>query len=272
MLDADDTRTLALFFHLNSEPWAGGKASGEEQEYRIEFKQPDAQASVALPPVGAPGGLLRVLGRRRSDRAFAATTIALADLAEILAGSYGLGRTISYPGGLESRTRPVPSAGALYPLELYPLLSQVEATPDGLYHYDVLDHALGQMRTDVEPRAVDEAMIAAPLLRNANAVVFITAVFDRTLQKYGARGYRYILFEAGHVAQNLCLLATERGLASLCVGGFLDARVNGLLGLDPQTEAVVYCVAIGHPADEGAAQANAAGTGRGAMCGEESRA
>ena len=74
----------------------------------------------------------------------------------------------------------------------------------------------------------------------------MTAVLDRTLHKYGARGYRYILLEAGHAAQNLCLLASERGLASLCVGGFADAAVNRFLGLDPRTEATVYCVGVGH--------------------------
>jgi SagB-type dehydrogenase family enzyme len=256
MLDADDTRTLALLFHLNSEPWGGGSEWAEE-DYRIEFKQiRDAEERVILPRVEEPGALLRLIGRRTSGRTFAETTMALADLAEILAGSYGLGRTISFPGGLESRARPVPSAGALYPLELYPLLAEVEGVDDGLYHYDVLTHGLERMRTDVDQQAIGEAMIAAPLLRNANAVVFLGAVFDRTLRKYGPRGYRYILFEAGHVAQNLCLLATERGLASLCVGGFVDARVNRLLRLEPQVEAVVYCVALGHPADEGAGAAS----------------
>ena len=252
MLDAADTRTLALLFHLNSEPW-GSASLWAEEDYRVEFKQlPDAEGRVILPPVGEPGGLLEVIGRRTSNRAFAAVELALADLAEILAGSYGLGRTITYPGGLESRARAVPSAGALYPLELYLVLSQVQGADDGLYHYDVLHHALERMRTDVGWRALGEAMIAAPLLLNANAVVFLSAVFDRTLRKYGPRGYRYILFEAGHVAQNLCLLATERSLASLCVGGFVDARVNRLLQLDAQVEAVVYCVALGHPGDDGA--------------------
>jgi SagB-type dehydrogenase family enzyme len=262
VLDPDDTRTLALLFHLNSEPWGGGAWADEEQAYEIEYRHvPGAEGRVTLPPAGERDGLLRILSRRKSERAFAATTMALADLAEILAGSYGLGRTVSFQGGLEARARPVPSAGALFPLELYVVASQIEATRDGLYHYDILDHALDRMRTDLEPGLLDQAMIAAPLVRNANAVVFLSAVFDRTLRKYGARGYRYILFEAGHVAQNLCLLATERGLASLCVGGFIDARINRLLELEPQTEAVVYCVAIGTAADEGAAEAQPAGSG-----------
>ena len=252
MLDADDTRSLALLFHLNSEPWRSEEAWGE-QIYQVDFKQfPDAEERVALPRSGHDRGLLELVGRRNSNREFAAATMPLARLAEILTGSYGLGRTISFPDGLEARARTVPSAGALYPLELYPLLSGVETIDDGLYHYDVLDNALERLRTGVEPGAVADAVIAAPFLRNANAVVFVSAVFDRTLHKYGARGYRYILLEAGHVAQNLCLLATERGLASLCVGGFIDSRVNRLLELDPQTEAAVYCVAIGHAVDDDA--------------------
>ena len=86
-------------------------------------------------------------------------------------------------------------------------------------------------------------------MRNVNVIVFLAAVFCRSQKKYGPRGYRYILLEAGHVAQTLCLGATERGLGTLCMGGFRDARLNRWLGLDGIDEAVVYSVAIGHPAD-----------------------
>jgi SagB-type dehydrogenase family enzyme len=176
----------------------------------------------------------------------------LPDLSAILAGSYGLSRTIRFSDGLESRARPVPSAGALYPLELYLLLAGVENVEDGLYHYGILDHALEPVRMEVPGHELFEAVIAAPLVVNANALVIMSAVFDRTLHKYGPRGYRYILLEAGHLAQNLSLLAAERGLSSLSVGGFIDSRVNRLLELDPRTEAAVYCVAIGHPEGDAA--------------------
>ena len=78
--------------------------------------------------------------------------------------------------------------------------------------------------------AVARYFLAAPLLENANAVVVMSAVFDRTLHKYGPRGYRYILIEAGHAAQNLCLLSAERNLATLCVGGFVDSGSTGFSG------------------------------------------
>jgi SagB-type dehydrogenase family enzyme len=77
--------------------------------------------------------------------------------------------------------------------------------------------------------------------------LFLTAVFERTMSRYGPRGYRYVLLEAGHVAQNLCLVATELELGTLCLGGFRDAAINELLGLDPRGEGAVYAVAIGQP-------------------------
>jgi SagB-type dehydrogenase family enzyme len=78
-------------------------------------------------------------------------------------------------------------------------------------------------------------------------VIVLSANFGRTLKKYGARGYRYVLLEAGHVAQNICLTAAELGLGSLCVGGYRDRGLNHALGLDGQHEAVVYCIGVGYP-------------------------
>jgi SagB-type dehydrogenase family enzyme len=78
--------------------------------------------------------------------------------------------------------------------------------------------------------------------------VILAAVFQRTLKKYGPRGYRYVLFEAGHAAQNVCLLATELDLGSICTGGFYDGRLNRYLGLDGTSEAVLYLVGLGRDA------------------------
>jgi len=91
-------------------------------------------------------------------------------------------------------------------------------------------------------------MITAPFIRDANLIFFLSAVFHRSQKKYGPRGYRYILLEAGHVAQNLCLIAAEFNLGSLCMGGFYDSRLNRFLGFDGLSEAVVYSVAAGNSA------------------------
>jgi SagB-type dehydrogenase family enzyme len=247
LLDADDSRSLALLYHLNSEPWLNPEGYDDES-YEIDFKRMAADRdSIALPrsDVGALGELI---ARRTSCRLYEPRPLALEDLSAILAGTYGLTRVVALPSGLESPARAVPSAGALYPLELYLLLEQVESLEDGLYHYNVLEHGLEPIQLSVGREAVARYFLAAPLLENANAVVVMSAVFDRTLQKYGPRGYRYVLIEAGHAAQNLCLLSAERNLATLCVGGFVDSGLNRFLGLDPRVEAAVYCVGLGHPA------------------------
>jgi SagB-type dehydrogenase family enzyme len=92
-------------------------------------------------------------------------------------------------------------------------------------------------------------LLAQEFAAGANGIVLIAADFGPTLAKYGPRGYRYLLLEAGHVGQNLCLAATERELGSLCVGGFSDTSVNALLGIDGCRQGVLYAVALGHRAE-----------------------
>jgi SagB-type dehydrogenase family enzyme len=76
----------------------------------------------------------------------------------------------------------------------------------------------------------------------------LTGVFERTILKYGERGYRFVLLEVGHIAQNLCLLAEEMGLGAVCLGGFYDREVETVLGIDGTDESILYLVAVGHKA------------------------
>lgn len=249
MFPVQDTRSLALLFHVNSEPWLNPDAYASEG-YEVHFKEmAGVGRAVPLPKAGPADGLSRLIRARQSCRGYAAKPLELTMLAEMLASAYGPTRLARFPNGLEMESRAVPSAGGLYPIEIYGLCRHVDGLADGLYHYSILDHALEPLRFDVSQAAVSTFLLAEPFVENANAVVFLSAVFDRTLHKYGARGYRYVLLEAGHVAQNLCLLATERGLGSLCIGGFMDSETNRFLGLDGVTEATVYAVGIGHSAE-----------------------
>ena len=91
-----------------------------------------------------------------------------------------------------------------------------------------------------------DLLLGQYFLDTANVALIFTAVFERTLKKYGPRGYRYVLFEAGHAAQNASLLAGESGVASVCVGGFRDGRLNEYLGLDGRSEAALYVVGLGY--------------------------
>jgi SagB-type dehydrogenase family enzyme len=260
MLPADDSRTLSHLFHLNSEPWIG-PADWESSEDRPTDGEAIAGGALALPaPIDSP--FVRLLARRASLRRFADRPIGLRALATLLWCAYGVTRHASTPELALYRT--VPSAGALYPLDLLVLARRVEPLADGVYRYDPLGHELFE-RSDGVPSpdrstggaalSMSEALLSQSFALEGNAIVFITALFERSQRKYGPRGYRYVLLEAGQVAQNLCLSATELGLGSLCVGGYRDARLNALLGLDARREGVVYAVAIGataHAAPEAA--------------------
>jgi SagB-type dehydrogenase family enzyme len=244
MLPTDDFNTLAQFFHLNSAPWANPNA---QTEYPILYKEVgDPRAAVALPaPDTSP--LMALLRTRRSCRAFLPRTMPMEELSTLLAGAYavvGLGQ-LGDARMLYRRT--VPSAGGLYPLEPYVTCQRVEGLEDGLYHYNVRDHSMEPIRIGNLLPELSRSLINQSYLNDGNVICLFCGVFDRTLVKYGPRGYRYVLMEAGHVAQNLCLMALERGLGSVCMGGFYDAEVNRFLDIDGIQEAALYCVGLGYP-------------------------
>jgi SagB-type dehydrogenase family enzyme len=116
-----------------------------------------------------------------------------------------------------------------------------------MYHFHAADRVLEPLGAPVAFRDLIPDLMNQHFLAEAAVLLFFTAVFPRTLEKYGARGYRYVLIEAGHVAQNVCLLAAELGLSAVCVGGFTDRRINRLLKLDERFEGAVYALAVGHP-------------------------
>ena len=188
--------------------------------------------SVALPAPRERGAISveEALRGRRSVREFDATALSERELAQLLWAAQG----VSGDG-----LRTAPSAGALYPLELY------VATAAGLGHYEPGPHRLtGRAERDLRPE-LQRAALGQPPVGQAPAVFVITAVLERTARKYGpARGERYVHMEAGHAAQNLLLEAVALGLAGVPIGAFEDARVARALGL-PAGERPLYLIAVG---------------------------
>jgi SagB-type dehydrogenase family enzyme len=243
----EDITALSLLYHINSEPWQNYEAY-QGDGYEVEYKSMAAPGNALALPSPQATPLLLLLQSRESCRQFHPRVMSQATLSTLLAGSYGVSRVSPLPDSLMALFRTVPSAGALYPLELYIALENVEGASDGLHHYNVREHSLEMLKDKTEAAELHGALLTEPFIHNANLVFYLAAVFKRTQKKYGPRGYRYILLEAGHVAQNICLLAAEQGLGSLCMGGFLDSKLNHLLGLGGDQEAVVYSVAVGHKA------------------------
>ncbi len=247
MIPLQDPTTLSLLFHLNSEPWLNDEAY-QGGAMNQELKVPDGIITEVPLPQPDGSALMDLLGRRRSCREFSQAEMPLGHASALLAASYGALAPARFGGQVPFLRRTVPSAGGLFPLELYTFTQRVQGLEDGLYHYDVVAHSLQQLRRGNLFPTLEALFYAYPFMKDANVVVTMVAVFRRTQAKYGPRGYRYALLEAGHVAQNLSLRASELGLATLCIGGFLDSGLNELLDLQEREEGVLYAVAVGFDA------------------------
>ncbi|MDQ7992261.1 MAG: SagB family peptide dehydrogenase, partial [Propionicimonas sp.] len=165
--------------------------------------------------------------------------------------AYGVGGR-SAAGGFTMDDRPVPSGGGLYPLELSLLVRRVDGLVAGVHHYVPAVHGLELVREVALPEAfVTYLFMGQHWVARAAAVFVVSFVPGRSLVKYGDRGYRYALLEAGHLVQNLNLAAAALGLGAVNLGGFYDDELAGLLRIDPETEICLYASACGRPAHPG---------------------
>jgi SagB-type dehydrogenase family enzyme len=175
--------------------------------------------------------LLDAMTRRGSVRDLSSETLDDADLAALLWAAQG----VSTPGG----ARTVPSAGALYPLEVYVV------TPEEVLHY-VPSTASVEVRYDTRAREIVSDAVRGTPAAQAYALIVITGVPDRITGKYAERGIRYMWMEAGHAAQNLLLAAAALGLGAVTIGAFDDAGMSQALGLS-DAETPLYLIPVGRP-------------------------
>lgn len=194
---------------------------------------------LALPPASRQGSLSleQVLTRRRSLREYRQTPpLTTAELGQLLWA--GQGRTN------DEGARTTPSAGALYPLELYALAGSVQELQSGLYRYRSAEHALEPVWEGDRRMELAQAAMNQPSLRSAAAVLVIAAVYSRTAMVYCQRGRRYVDLEAGHAAQNIGLQAVAIELGTAAVGAFNDADVKKVLRLSA-AEQPLYLIPVG---------------------------
>ena len=239
---------VGVIYHEWSKPGildAFGSVSNWGQPVELYKAYPDAPR-VALPPVALDPGLddglatARAIATRRSIRAYAPTPMTIEELSRLLFLTGGI------TAGLHGNARrAAPSSGALYPIEIYPVVHRVEGVEPGVYHYAYREHALEQVRAGDFRAPVVEQGIAQEFLGECGVVLFVTMILQRMRPKYQDRSYRYGLLEAGHLGENAYLAATSMGLGACGIGAFMDDAINDMLGVDGIEEAVVYMLAAG---------------------------
>lgn len=239
------TSFLYQFFHneTNDRTEKGlVKIPEDIKDWPEEWKKVEYKRYLLLEPILLPQTrtkLTDILSRRRSDKeSVLANRVTLSILAHILKSGYGLQENFDAE---RSERRTVPSAGQRYPLEVYPILFRdIDGCAAGTYHYGVQDHALEPVIEGSFGRDEILSSVHHEWLADVTGVICISAVFDRMTAKYGSRGYRYILLEAGHAAQNMLLAATENEMSLIPIGGANEIDFERKIGLMDSNERIVY--------------------------------
>lgn len=227
--------TLMISFGCN-EP---GPATTPRAVASMSEQAPQDTVIVKLPGPDTKGevSVEEALLERRSVREYGDEGLSLRQTSQLLWAAQGM--TSDWGG------RTAPSAGGLYPLEVYLVAGKVKDFAAGVYKYRPAGHELTLIRVGDLREKLSEAALGQEWVRDAPATIVIAAVLERTTAKYGDRGIRYVWMEAGHAGQNVCLQATALGLGAVTVGAFDDSRVQAVLGM-PKAESSMYVIPVGN--------------------------
>jgi SagB-type dehydrogenase family enzyme len=203
---------------------------------------PTSLKRISLPSPEKRGGkpIWEAIAQRRSQREFSPHPITFTELSQLLWATQGI---TARAWGCDFRA--APSAGALYPIETYVIVNQVEKVIAGLYHFDIRQNQLVLLKEGTFGRDLSHAALGQEMMEEASCVFVWTAIVGRSKWKYRERAYRYIYMDAGHIGQNLYLAATAMNLGCCTVGAFYDEEVDRLIGIDGREEISVYLGAVG---------------------------
>lgn len=220
--------------------------SWDENEWKtdvrdIQYKKYLRLENFKLPPPGELKGELReALEKRHSAESYENNRpLSLADLSTLLHYAAGQKRK-------EGSRRFYPSGGARYPLELYIATRANDALPEGLYHYRVTDHSLEKLGGAARFAQMIESL-TYPFSKKAPTHLIFTAIWERNFSRYRDFGYPLVLLEAGHLGQNVQLLAANLGLNARPFAGFYLEDLASVLDIEPTIEAPLHTIALGKP-------------------------
>ena len=178
----------------------------------------------------------KALMKRRSVREYSDKPLAIDEISQLLWATQGITHFEGF--------RTAPSAGALYPLEVYVATGNVKNLKPGIYKYNPFKHELLKIKSGDFRKDLSHAALGQEWVENGSVCFVITGVYDRTTRKYGSRGIRYVDMEAGHAAQNLLLQATALDIGCVTVGAFYDNHVRRILGIGTE-EFPLYLIPAG---------------------------
>lgn len=202
-------------------------ASSMEQESLIKLTQPVYDSSVSLE---------ESILKRRSIRRYKNEPLTINKVSQLMWAAQG----ITDSDGL----RTAPSAGALYPLEIYVVVGNVDGLTPGIYKYKPHEHELLLIKEGDNRGNLSDAALGQGAVENGAIVIVISAVYERTTWKYGDRGVRYVHMEVGHVGQNIHLQAVSLGLGTVVIGAFSDNEVKRIMKM-PEEESPLYIMPVG---------------------------
>lgn len=240
--------SLAEFYHRGCSYPARAALSGIAWKERPPvYKTYSGKPERELPevkPDGGPSVIQAGESWRTARSRFAASTMTLEDLSLLLYHTQGINKVLNLPGrSFDLRT--APSAGALYPVDIYVLSNRVEGLTPGLYHYQVKRNSLLQLKEGLLFPLLEAAAGSPHLYQPAAATAIMTVTFGRTGFKYKERCYRYVNMDTGHGTFNLTLCAASLGYSSPVIARFDDGLVNDFLGINAEEESALLLVPLG---------------------------
>lgn len=214
-------------------------------------KMSEKSEIIDLPPPRFDSGysIEKALLKRRSVRDYASAALNRAEIAQLLWACQGISKSEPWRWGGKDMMisyRTSPSAGALYPLEVYVQVTRAEGLEPGLYHYlpgpGIDKHRLELLEKGDRAAELADSALGQSVVTEAAANVIIAGVVERTAAKYGRRAWRYVLMEVGHAAENLCLQAQSLDVGVVMIGAFVDEEVRRFIGEDVEP---FYIISVG---------------------------
>lgn len=245
---------LVFSFLKNNKTWTkivNQAQANYDKEIKSLPEQHQFLSEIALPAVSVKGtmSIEECLQNRRSVRAYSDEALSLEEVSQMLWSAYGITKVIA-PEHLRGGLKTAPSAGALYPLELYLSVKNVAGLEAGVYYYEPNGHLLKLIKKGDISKELMQACYYQEFVESAGANIIYSAIYSRMTVKYGNRGReRYVCMDLGHSAENVYLQAEALGLGTCAIGAFNDLNLQKLIQMT-QTEEPLYVMPIGKKIQE----------------------